>query len=115
MPRPPKCRLVETPPQVTYFKPRGVPLSELEEVRLTLEGFEALRLAEIEGLDQDQAAARMGVSRQTFGRVLSAARQALARAVVEGKALRIEGGHYRLQAEPDRPGRRGAAPRGRQT
>lgn len=105
MPRPPKCRLVEIPPQVTYFKPRGVPLSDLEEVRLTLEGFEALRLAELEGLDQDQAAVRMGVSRQTFGRVLSAARRALAQAVVKGKALRIEGGHYRFQAGPGRPGR----------
>jgi len=101
MPRPPKCRLVETWPQVTYFKPRGVPLSELEEVRLTLEGFEALRLTELEGLDQDQAATRMGVSRQTFGRVLSAARQSLAQAVVDGKALRIEGGHYRLQEEAE--------------
>jgi len=94
MPRPPKCRLIQDPPQVTYFKPRGVPMTALEEVVLPLEGFEALRLAEIEGLDQDQAAERMNVSRQTFGRILAAARKALAEAVVLGRALRIEGGNY---------------------
>ena len=94
MPRPPKCRLIQDPPQVTYFKPRGVPMTALEEVVLPLEGFEALRLAEIEGLDQDQAAERMNVSRQTFGRILAAARKALAEAVVLGRALRIEGGSY---------------------
>jgi len=94
MPRPPKCRLIQDPPQVNYFKPRGVPMTALEEVVLPLEGFEALRLVEIEGLDQDQASERMNVSRQTFGRILAAARKTLAEAVVLGRALRIEGGHY---------------------
>ncbi len=96
MARPPKCRLVCKEPDVTYFKPRGVPLRSLEEVTLTVEGLEALRLSEIEGLDQDEAAARMGISRQTFGRILAEARKTVARAVVNGMGLRIEGGNYKV-------------------
>ena len=102
MPRPVKCRLIQNMPDVTYFKPRGVPMTQLEEVVLPLEGFEALRLAEIEGLDQDLAAARMNVSRQTFGRILAKARNVLARAVVGGQALRIDGGNYEVLGEDDR-------------
>lgn len=94
MPRPPKCRLIENIPEVKYFKPRGMPMSNLEELILPLEGFEALRLVEIEGFDHDQASIRMNVSRQTFGRILASARKTLAEAVVLGRALRIEGGNY---------------------
>ncbi len=96
MARPPKCRIVDREPSVTYFKPRGIPLRDLEEVTLTVEGAEALRLSEIEGLDQDAASERMGISRQTFGRILAEARKTVAIAVVEGLGLRIEGGNYRL-------------------
>ncbi len=96
MPRPPKCRLVTQKPAVTYFKPRGIPLRQLDEVTLTVEGLEAIRLSDLEGLDQDQAASQMGISRQTFGRVLAEARRAVARAIVEGNGLRIEGGHYKF-------------------
>jgi len=96
MARPPKCRIVDREPAVTYFKPRGVPLRDLEEVTLTVEGAEALRLSEIEGLDQDSASERMGISRQTFGRILAEARKTVARAVVEGLGLRIEGGNYKI-------------------
>lgn len=104
MPRPRKCRLVSAKPLVNYFKPRGIPMHDLQEVRLSLEGHEALRLADLEGLSQDQAAQRMGVSRQTFSRVLAEARRAVAEAVVGGRALFIEGGTYRLpdQAAPPR-------------
>ncbi len=100
MARPPKCRLVGREPSVTYFKPRGVPLRDLDEVTLTVEGLEALRLSEIEGLDQDSAAERMGISRQTFGRILAEARKTVACAVVEGLGLRIEGGNYKLVNNP---------------
>jgi len=73
-------------------------MTELEEVILAVDGLEALRLVEIEGLDQDQAAERMNVSRQTLGRILSAARQSIARAVVLGQALRIDGGNYVIRS-----------------
>jgi predicted DNA-binding protein (UPF0251 family)/predicted Fe-Mo cluster-binding NifX family protein len=94
MPRPAKCRMIDTLPEVTYFKPRGVPLRDLNEVYLTLEGFEAMRLADFEGLSHEQAAQSMGVSRQTFGRTLSQARNTVTKALVSGLALRIHGGNY---------------------
>ena len=97
MPRPRKCRLVTQEPSVDFFKPRGVPMRELTEVYLTVEGYEALRLSDIEGLSQEEAAQRMLVSRHTFGRVLSQARRTVAEAVVLGRALRIEGGNYAIK------------------
>lgn len=87
-----KPRRIRGPARMTRFKPQGIPLAELDELVLPLDGFEALRLADMEGLYQDAAAASMGVSRATFGRILAAARYTLATAVVEGRALRIEGG-----------------------
>jgi predicted DNA-binding protein (UPF0251 family) len=74
------------------FKPAGVPMRELEEVVMTLDEFEALRLADLDGLYQEQAAEQMNVSRPTFSRVIDSARRKLADALVHGKALRIEGG-----------------------
>ena len=97
MPRPTKCRQVGLDPEVTYFKPRGVPLSELEEVILSHDELEALRLADLEGLYQDDAAARMKISRPTFSRIIEKARRAVAEALVGGKALRIEGGNVVMQ------------------
>jgi predicted DNA-binding protein (UPF0251 family) len=91
-------------PKISHFKPQGVPLRELEEVGLTLDGLEALRLADVEGLYHDAAAERMGVSRPTFGRILSQARRAVAQAITEGKALRIEGGAVEQAAAGRRPG-----------
>ena len=92
MVRPHIKRCVSGRPRVAHFKPQGVPLRELQEVGLTLDGLEALRLADVEGLYHDAAAERMGVSRPTFGRILSQARRTVAQAITEGKALRIEGG-----------------------
>lgn len=99
MPRPTKCRLVKFLPEVTYFKPRGVPMWDLEQVSLNLEGFEALRLVDVEGLNQAQAARRMNISRQTFGRILARARNAVATAVTGGLALSIEGGSYMVRGQ----------------
>jgi predicted DNA-binding protein (UPF0251 family) len=96
LPRRPCCKRVEEMPGVNYFKPRAVPMSALEEVTLSVEELEALRLAHLEGLYQQDAAERMGVSRATFGRVLDAAHRTVTRALVEGCALRIEGGSFRL-------------------
>lgn len=94
MPRPPLPRRVLDMPRATYFKPQGAPLRDLAEILLPVEGLEALRLADLEGLTAEEAAAHMGVSRHTFGRVLATARAAVARALVTGAALRIAGGHY---------------------
>lgn len=78
------------------FKPRGIPARELEEVVLPIEGLEALRLVDLENLDQETSAARMNVSRQTFGRVLADARKVTAEALVMGKMIRIQGGSYTM-------------------
>jgi uncharacterized protein len=89
--RPKNPRRVAAGPVATYYKPRGIPMSGLEEVGLDLDEFEAIRLADLEGLYQQQAAEGMGVSRQTFARVLESGRRKVADALVHGKALRIEG------------------------
>jgi uncharacterized protein len=92
MPRPHSCRRVGPGPAVSLFKPAGVPRLELEEIVVSLDEYEAIRLADGEGLYHAQAASRMGVSRATFGRILEAARGKVARALAGGCALRIEGG-----------------------
>jgi predicted DNA-binding protein (UPF0251 family) len=96
MPRPLKCRQIDFSPTVTYFKPRGVGLAFLEEISLALDEIEALRLADLEGLYQADAAARMGVSRQTFANIVARARRKVADALIHGKALKIA-----LVASPD--------------
>ncbi len=96
MPRPPKCRRVAFLPNATYFKPAGIPLTNLEEVRLSVEEAEAIRLKDLEGLDQEQGAEKMNVSRPTFQRVLASARQKIADALLHGKAIRIEGGNFEM-------------------
>jgi len=96
MARPINCRRVSSMPQSDYFKPRGIPLSMLEEVVLTVDEFEAVRLADLESLYQEQAAQKMNVSRQTFGRIIESAHKKVAEALVQGKALRIEGGEFEM-------------------
>jgi predicted DNA-binding protein (UPF0251 family) len=92
MPRPKCCRQVCGMPDKNYFKPRGIPTSELEEVVLNLDEFEAIRLADYEQLYQEKAAVRMNISRQTFGRIIEAAHKKIADVLMNGKALKIEGG-----------------------
>ena len=92
-------RMVPAGLEARTFKPRGVPMSELQTLGLTLDGLEALRLADVEGLYQEEASTRMGVSRATFARVLAVARQTVAAALVEGKALKIGGGSVSLRAD----------------
>ncbi len=83
-------------PWITFFKPAGIPLRTLEEVRISIEEAEALRLKDLEGLQQDQAAEKMNVSRPTFQRVLASARQKIADALLNGKAMRIDGGNFEM-------------------
>jgi len=96
MPRPLKCRRVAFLPDVTYFKPAGIPLRALEEVRLSVEEAEAIRLKDLESLEQEQGAERMNISRPTFQRVLASARQKVADALLNGRAIRIEGGSFEM-------------------
>jgi predicted DNA-binding protein (UPF0251 family) len=92
MPRPYCCRHVAGKPAASIYKPVGIPLRKLEEMVITLDEFEAVRLADLEELYQEQAAAQMNVSRPTFCRIIATAHKKLADALVHGKAIRIEGG-----------------------
>lgn len=99
MPRPTKWRRVTFLPQVTYFKPAGLPLRTLEDVALSVEEAEAVRLKDLEGLEQEACAQRMQVSRPTFHRILASARRKVADALINGKALRIQGGNFALASQ----------------
>ncbi len=92
MPRPVKCRTVCCSPRSDYFKPRGVSVRRLEEVNLTLDELEAVRLADLEGMYQEDAAATMSISRQTFGNIIISAHKKIADALLNAKALKIAGG-----------------------
>ena len=96
MARPRNRRRVGCAPARTCFKPSGVPMASLTEVVLTVDEWEALRLADYEGLYHDTAAREMNVSRPTFGRIIEAARQKVTRALVEGQALTIKGGDFEM-------------------
>lgn len=97
--RPKCCRQVGARPLKSCFQPEGVTSSSCpEEVLLNLDEYESLRLADLEGLYQGQAASRMNVSRQTFGRIVETARRKVADALVNGKTLRIEGGLVSIKA-----------------
>jgi predicted DNA-binding protein (UPF0251 family) len=98
MARPVKWRCVDFVPQATYFKPAGIPLYSMEDVRLSIEEAEAVRLKDLEGLEQEECAERMHISRPTFHRVLEAARKKLADALINGKAIRVEGGNFEMSA-----------------
>lgn len=95
MPRPRKRRRVGFMPRVTYFQPVGLD-EQLQEVIITLDEIEALRLKDLEGLDQETCAAEMNIAQSTYQRILASARKKLSRAIMEGRAIRIEGGDYRL-------------------
>lgn len=97
MGRIPKFRCVASIPEVTFFKPVGIPYRLLKEVCLSVEEAEAIRLKDLEGLEQTDCARRMNISRPTFHRVLAAARSKLADALLNGKAIRIEGGVFEME------------------
>ena len=97
MPRPKRKRIVGNPPVMEGFKPFGIPMTDLEPVILLYEEYESIRLCDYERLTQEQSAERMNVSRPTFTRIYEKARQAIAQAFVEGKAIFIEGGNYHTE------------------
>ena len=97
VPRPFCCRRIAGRPAASIYKPAGVPMRELEEVVMTLDEYEAIRLADLDGLYQERAADEMRVSRPTFSRIIESAHRKVADALAHGKALRIEGGPVRLE------------------
>jgi len=90
MPRPRLRRKVYFSPNVTYYKPQGVPMRFLKVVKLTLEEVEALRLKNVEGLDQNECAKQMKTSQSTFQRILNSAQKNVSKALVEGMAIQID-------------------------
>lgn len=99
MSRPKCCRKIGCTPDATYFKPKGIPASQIDEVSLSLDEFEAIRLADFEGLYQEAAADKMGISRQTFGRIIESAHKKISDVLINGKALKIEGGKIAIDSQ----------------
>ena len=100
--RPKKERIVRTGPRISHFSPRGKP-GRPEEIELKLDEFEAIRLADLSGLSQKQAAALMNISQQTFSRILKNARTSLAEALVKGQIIKIQGGSYLIKSSENPP------------
>lgn len=98
MPRPTKCRRVEFFPENTYFIPSDKDEGQIEEVTLKIEELEAMRLKDILGLNQEECAEKMEVSRQTFQNIIDSARKKVASALTSGKAINISGGHYIMKS-----------------
>ncbi len=94
--RPRICRRIRGRPGVTYFKPAGIRLVELEEIVLTLDEYEAIRLVDLEGTEQISAGKQMKISQPTLSRLLKSARKKLSEAIVKGKAIKIKGGVYEM-------------------
>ena len=91
--RPRLCRRIGHRPGVTYFKPAGVRMHNLDEVILNIDEYEAVRLKDLEELDQEQAAKKMNISQPTFQRLLKIARKKISDAIINGKAIKVEGGN----------------------
>ncbi len=96
MPRPIKLRQVTSVPAVRLFKPAGIPAATLDVVTLSLEEIESIRLKDLEALHQEDCARQMRVSRATFHTILKSAREKVADALLNGKAIQVEGGLFAL-------------------
>lgn len=109
MARPFKCRQIWSNPNFHYFKPRAVPLAILKEIILTVDEAETLRLKDLEKLDQIEAAEKMNIHQSTFQRTLTRAREKVSDAIINGKAIKIQGGNYKMPGL-DRTGPLGQGP-----
>ena len=98
MPRRKCCRRIAGPPGCRSFGPRGGGRSVQAAVLLGLDEFEAIRLADFGGLYQEQAAEKLHVSRQTFGRIIESAHKKVAQALIEGRPLQIAGGPVQIMS-----------------
>lgn len=98
MPRPRKCRMIESGPIKRCYKPNGISMRELNQVVLKNDQLEAIRLADMEQMDQESAAVQMNISRPTFSRLVNESRKIVAEALVNGWALKIEGGDFEVKS-----------------
>ncbi|MGQ1891195.1 DUF134 domain-containing protein [Thermophagus sp. OGC60D27] len=94
MPNQRRLRKIDSPPKIEGFKPVGIKMRNIDKVVLLFEEYESIRLIDYENMNQEEAAQRMDISRPTFTRVYKKARKTIAKALVEGKAIIIEGGTY---------------------
>ena|SRR4030042_4143409 len=101
MTRPKKKRCIFQEPGIRYFKPRGIPLSQLNIVHINLEEYEAIRLKDLVGLDQTEAANKMKISRGTFQRILKSAHLKIAQAITNNSAIEIKGGEIEIANSKD--------------
>ena len=98
MPRPRICRRIRFQPDVTYFKPAGIRMIDLAETILTFDEFEAIRLIDLLSIAQEKAGKQMKISQPTLSRLLTSARKKLADAIINGKAIKVQGGNYKFEA-----------------
>jgi predicted DNA-binding protein (UPF0251 family) len=99
MARPQKERLIEMPPRMIGFKPFGMPICEIPVVKLYYDEYETLKLVDYVGLDQEEAAGQMNVSRPTLTRIHQSALKKIAQAFVEGAAIEIETGNVKFDKD----------------
>jgi uncharacterized protein len=100
--RPKKYRIVRTNPKISQFSPRGKP-GRPDEVNLTVEEFESIRLTDYIGFNQKAAAASMHISQQTLSRILKKARKTIANALINGAIIKIQGGMYVMTSKDNLP------------
>jgi len=99
MPRPRRLRQIHHTPDRTFFKPVGVPLQDIEEIILSIDELEALRLTDLVGLNHEESSLKMNISRPTFTRTLESARKKVSQFLIAGSALRIEGGDVQFDMD----------------
>jgi len=99
MPRPRIRRIISSMPEVNYFKPAGVAMANLNEAVLTVDEYEAINLIDLQGVEQNKAAKKMKISQPTLSRLLKSARKKISDAIINGKAIKIKGGTYKM-AQP---------------
>ncbi len=113
MPRPRIQRRIFFKPDVTYFKPAGVPMVNLRETSLSFDELEAIRLTDSEGLDQIKCAKKMKISQSTLSRLLKQGRKKLSDAIIQGNAIKIQGGNFKMATPRENSSGKGLGGRGR--
>ncbi len=106
--RPRVYRKIRFNPKTTYYKPAGIPMANIEEVDLSLDEIEAIRLVDVEELSMEKGAKKMKISKSTFHRLVESAHKKITKAIIEGKAIKIHkliDFNYPKRVGYQRPGR----------